>query len=56
MRIKISEWSNLWCYILCRRNGKGRLYSESYTRRAECVRMAKRTAKQLGIPYREGRI
>lgn len=42
-----------WRYVVRRRNGKGTLKSCVYTRRASCVWMAKRTAKQLGVEYRE---
>lgn len=60
MWIKVWKVSNckhptMWQYVVKRRNGKGVLRSSWYRRRTECVRMAQRTAKALGIEYREVR-
>jgi hypothetical protein len=53
MWIEVTESGHHWMYELKRRNGKGGLFSELYTSRPECVRMAQKTAKLLGIRYKE---
>lgn len=42
-----------WQYTLKRKNGKGQMTSGWYKRRIDCVNTAQRTAKALGIVYRE---
>lgn len=55
MWIEVTDCNQSWVYGIRRINGKGGLCSKHYTSRSACVWMAKRTAKALGLEYREGK-